>query len=125
MAFEVDPIIGNWYEHLDKGLRFEVVALDEDEGLVEIQYFNGDIEEIELEMWYELEIEPSQPPEDWTGPIDEAESDDLDDDIDTDIESEDWDASQEGLGSGREKWEMDELQEKPNLKSANDAKDRF
>lgn len=112
MAFEVDPIIGNWYEHLDKGLRFEVVAVDEDEGLVEIQYFNGDIEEIELEMWYELEIEPSEPPEDWTGPMDDAETDDLDD-IDTDIESEEWDTSQEELRSGREKWEMDELKDKP------------
>jgi hypothetical protein len=124
MAFEVDPIIGNWYEHLDKGLRFEVVAIDEDEGLVEIQYFNGDIEEIELEMWYDLEIEPSEPPEDWTGPMDDAESDDLDD-IDTDIESDDWDTSQEELRSSGEKWEIDELKDKPDWKSANETKDRF
>lgn len=108
MAFEVDPIIGNWYEHLDKGLRFEVVALDEDEGLVEIQYFNGDIEEIELEIWYELEIEPSQPPEDWTGPIDDIETDDSDD-IQPDIDSEDWDMSQQEPAGNSKKWRIDEL----------------
>jgi hypothetical protein len=122
MAFEVDPIIGNWYEHLDKGLRFEVVALDEDEGLVEIQYFNGDVEEIELEMWYELEIEPSEPPEDWTGPMDDADSDDLDD-IDTDMESEDLDISQQPLRSSRERWEINELEEKSDWKSTNDSED--
>jgi hypothetical protein len=124
MAFEVDPIIGNWYEHLDKGLRFEVVAIDEDEGMVEIQYFNGDVEEIEMEMWFELEIEPSEPPEDWTSSIDDAESDDLDD-METDIESEDWDTSQQALRSSPERWEKGELEEKSDWKSANDAEDRF
>ena len=33
MSTEVDPIVGNWYQHLDKGQRFLVVAFDEKEGL--------------------------------------------------------------------------------------------
>ncbi|WP_455198264.1 DUF6763 family protein [Kaarinaea lacus] len=29
MSTEVDPIVGNWYQHLDKGQRFLVVAFDD------------------------------------------------------------------------------------------------
>ncbi len=29
MDNELDPIVGNWYRHLDKGQIFRVVALDE------------------------------------------------------------------------------------------------
>ena len=29
MTTESDPIMGNWYCHLDKGQRFRVVAIDE------------------------------------------------------------------------------------------------
>ena len=32
MPTEADPILGNWYRHLDKGQKFWVVALNEDEG---------------------------------------------------------------------------------------------
>lgn len=77
MATDTDPIIGNWYRHLDKGQEFIVVALDDDRGLVEVQHFDGDIEEIERETWYGLPLETIEQPEDWTGPIDDIELDDL------------------------------------------------
>ncbi len=77
MATDVDPIVGNWYEHLDRSQEFEVVELDEDKGIVEIQYYDGDLDEIDLEEWYNLNIEPIEAPEDWTGPIDNIEQDDL------------------------------------------------
>lgn len=77
MASETDPIIGNWYRYLDKGLKFEVVAIEEESGIIETQYFDGDIEELDLEDWYEMDIEPIAEPEDWTGPMDEIERDDL------------------------------------------------
>lgn len=116
MAIEIDPIVGNWYEHLDKGLKFEVVAVDEDEALVEVQYFNGDIEEIDLETWYELEIEPAEAPEDWTGPMDSIETDDMDY-TETDMDAEDWEVSQQEVGPRQEKWETQEPEE--NLKDFN------
>ena len=62
MTTEADPIVGNWYQHLDKGQKFEVVAFDKDEGWVEIQYFDGDVDEIDLDAWYELDIEPIEAP---------------------------------------------------------------
>ena len=91
MPTEADPIIENWYQHLDKGQKFRVVALNEDEGLVEIQHFDGDVEEIDTDNWYELDIEPIEAPENWTGPIDIGETDDLGTGI-TDTTADDWDA---------------------------------
>ncbi len=89
MGTEADPIIGNWYEHLDKGLSFEVVAVDEDSGTVEIQYFDGDLEELSLEAWYQQDVEPSEAPEDWTGVMDDVATDDLGY-SETEMKREDW-----------------------------------
>ncbi len=93
MTTEADPVVENWYQHLDKGQKFRVVALSEDDRSVEIQYFDGDVEEIALDDWYELEIEPVEAPENWTGPIDVGEVDDLVTQI-TDTTAEDWAAPQ-------------------------------
>ena len=77
MPTEADPIIGTWYEHTDKGQKFEVVSLDEDNGVIGIQYFDGDLDEIDLDTWYEMDIVTSEAPEDWTGPVDEVPKDDV------------------------------------------------
>ncbi|MBS1221541.1 MAG: hypothetical protein H6R24_732 [Proteobacteria bacterium] len=74
---DVDPIIGNWYRNQETGNDFEVVALDEDAQTIEIQYFDGEVEELDLDAWYELAIESIEEPEDWSGPFDQMESDDL------------------------------------------------
>ena len=44
------PGIGDWYR-LSGGALFEVVALDDDDGTVEIQYFDGTLEEMDIEDW--------------------------------------------------------------------------
>ncbi len=71
MATDVDPIVGSWYQLPDKSQPFEVISLDEDIGLVEIQYLDGDQEELELDTWYELDVEPTDAPEEWIGSIDD------------------------------------------------------
>lgn len=63
------PTIGDWYKD-ESGNTFEVVAFDEDEGTIEIQYFDGAIEELELDSWQDLVIQPIEPPEDWSGSLD-------------------------------------------------------
>ena len=63
------PVVGEWYM-LPRGESFEVVAYDHEEETVEIQYFDGAVEEFELEMWLELSAEPIEPPEDWSGSVD-------------------------------------------------------
>ena len=74
---DVDPIIGNWYRNEDTGAEFEVVALDEDMQTIEIQYTDGEVEELELDTWYDLPVERIEMPDDWSGPFDDLESDDL------------------------------------------------
>jgi hypothetical protein len=63
------PVIGEWYRR-PGGESFEVVAIDPDDRTIEIQYFDGTIEELELDDWVEDSIEASEPPEDWTGSVD-------------------------------------------------------
>lgn len=89
MTTEIDPIVDNWYYHLDKGQRFYVVAVDEDSGIVEIQYFDGDVEEISLDDWYDMDIELGDEPENWSGAMDIGEIDDLGTEI-TDTGPGDW-----------------------------------
>jgi len=76
MIGELEPIEGNWYHYIDKEQDFMVVDVNEKEGTVDIQYFDGDIEELEMEEWEEMDLEEIEPPEDWTGPLDDLEADD-------------------------------------------------
>jgi len=64
------PVVGEWYRRLVNGALFEVVAIDRDDGTLEVQHFDGTVEELELESWEEQEIEEAQPPEDWSGSVD-------------------------------------------------------
>lgn len=99
--FKKNPEIGTWYRHLDKGHEFQVVAFDQDEGLVEIQYFDGDLEEIDLDSWHGLDIEPIAEPESWSGPLDIGEMDDLGTEI-TDTEPGDWLEPETGVAAEEE-----------------------
>ena len=89
MVTQLDPIIGNWYQQQESGQTFEVVAVDADEGTVDIQHFDGDIEELSVDGWYQLDIESSEPPEDWTGAIDDVMRDNLGF-TDMEMRREDW-----------------------------------
>ena len=63
------PVIGEWYRRVG-GETFEVVAIDTDDRTIEIQYFDGAVEELDLEDWVEEEIALTEAPEDWTGSVD-------------------------------------------------------
>jgi hypothetical protein len=84
-----DPIVNQWYYHLDKGQRFFIAAVDEELETVEIQHFDGDLEEMSFEEWWALDIELSVAPENWAGPMDIGESDDLGTER-SDTSSRDW-----------------------------------
>lgn len=90
MTNELEPIVGCWYHHLDKGQLFNVIAVDDDIGWVEIQYFDGGLEEFDRDEWDQLNIELSEEPEDFSGAMDIAEIDDLGGTNVTDTEPEDW-----------------------------------
>ena len=88
------PNVGSWYKNQDINNLFEVVATDED-GNVEIQYFAGEIEEIDLDTWNELDLKLVPPPEDWSGPY-EVSRDDLGY-SDSSYQPEDWSGPLSGI----------------------------
>ncbi len=67
------PGIGDWYR-LNGGALFEVVAYDADDGTIEIQYFDGTVEELDIEdwqaQWEDGALEAAEAPEDWSGSVD-------------------------------------------------------
>ena len=71
---EILPQVGDWYRK-PTGNVFEVVAIDESDSTVELQHYDGTVEEIDIDSWEEMSFEPSQPPEDWTGSFDMAKED--------------------------------------------------
>jgi hypothetical protein len=73
MIGEIDPIEGNWYCRLDKEDDFMVVDVNEEVGTVDIQYLDGDIEELDIGEWNEMDLEEIEVPEDWPGPLGELE----------------------------------------------------
>jgi len=63
------PAIGQWFRR-PNGPLFEVVAIDEDGATVEIQQFDGTIDEFDIERWPELLLVEVSAPEDWSGSVD-------------------------------------------------------
>jgi casein kinase II subunit beta len=93
---EYAPTPGKWYENKDEEETFRVLSVDEDDELVEIEYVDGEIEELDLDTWHELDLELTEEPEGWAGDDededeeeDEEDFDDEDDDEDDDDDDDD------------------------------------
>ena len=63
------PVIGQWFRR-PNGTLFEVVAIDDDDRTVEIQQFDGTIDELDIERWPDLLLTEISAPEDWSGSVD-------------------------------------------------------
>lgn len=73
-GFTVVPVVGERYQRLDRPQPFQVVAIDEDDETVDIEYFDGTVDEWPLWHWLELEIERSGAPPDTSGALDGDET---------------------------------------------------
>jgi hypothetical protein len=101
MSYDIEPVAGGWYRHLDKDLVFRVIAVDEDNDTVQLQHYDGDLEEIDSAEWFAMDLELADEPEDWgAGPIDEE-------DKDGDLDDADSDARTGGSPRGND-WDEDE-----------------
>lgn len=107
MAREFEPVVGQWYENIDENESFRVLSVDEDAELIEIEYLDGDIEEIDVDTWAEFDLDKIEQPEGWSGADvgvkdkdkdkdkdkkdddDDDEDDDWDDDDDDDLDEDD------------------------------------
>ena len=77
MATITDPVRGRWYKDVENDLTFKVVAIDESDESIEVQYLNGDIGEYDNDTWYNSTFDYIEAPEDWSAPFGEMETDDL------------------------------------------------
>ena len=75
----IEPVVGDWYR--SHGQLFEVVAIDEDDDIVEVQHADGDLEEIDMDDWSTRcragSLAESEPPEDSRLAIDGEEAGDF------------------------------------------------
>jgi hypothetical protein len=92
---DYEPVPGQWYENLEEEESFRVLSVDEDSELVEIEYLDGDIEEIDLEAWHEMDLEHTDEPEGWSEPEEDEEDEDEDEDEDFDEDDDDDDDDDE------------------------------
>ena len=102
MSRDYEPVPGQWYENLEEEESFRVLSMDEDSELLEIEYLDGDIEEIDLEAWHEMDLERIAEPEGWSESDDEDEAEE-DDDWDEDDEEDDDDLDEDEDGGDEER----------------------
>jgi hypothetical protein len=103
---DYEPVAGQWYENLEEEEQFRVLKVDEDSELVEIEYLDGDIEEIDVEAWHEMDLDRIEEPEGWSKSDDEDEAeddDDWDEDEDED-DDDDWDDDEEDADEERDEY---------------------
>jgi hypothetical protein len=88
---DYEPVPSQWYENVEEEESFRVLSVDEDSELIEIEYLDGDIEEIDLETWHEMDLERIEEPEGWS----ESDDEDADEDEEDDEDEDDWDDDDE------------------------------
>ena len=94
MSRDYEPAKGQWYQNVEEDETFRVLSVDEDAELVEIEYLDGDIEEMDIDTWHEMDLEKIEEPEGWADKDDDDDDDedeDEDEDEDLDDEDDDWD----------------------------------
>ena len=74
-----DAVVGQWYLRQDTGETFWVTDQDNESGTVEIQTSDGDLDELDDEVWQSLPLALAGPPQDWTGPMDDVVVEDQED----------------------------------------------
>ncbi len=101
---DYEPVKGQWYENGEEDETFRVLSVDEDAELVEIEYLDGDIEELDIDSWHEMDLERIPVPEGWTEAADADDDDDWDEDEedededDEDEDDDDWDEDEDEDG---------------------------
>jgi hypothetical protein len=104
---DYEPVPGQWYENLEDEESFRVLTVDEDSELVEIEYLDGEVEEIDLETWHEMDLEQTDEPEGWSESDEEEDEEEEEEDED---DEDDWDEDEDD--DDDEDWDEDEEDER-------------
>lgn len=75
MTTPFEPVIGEWYK-MPEGTVFEVVAINEHDGTIDVQYADGTVGEYDVETWGTLELVTVAPPDDSAAAYDDVDSSD-------------------------------------------------
>ena len=95
MGRDYDPVPGQWYQDLDEEALFLVLSIDPDAEIVEIQYEDGEIEQLDLDTWHELDLNKAEQPEGWAGSVAADEDDEDWEEEEEDEDDDDWDEDDE------------------------------
>ena len=107
MGRDYEPVKGQWYENVEEDETFRVLSVDEDAELVEIEYLDGDIEELDIDAWHEMDLERIAEPEGWAAnEVEEAEEEEEEEEEEDEDEDDDWDEDDEDEDD--DDWEDDE-----------------
>ena len=101
MGRDYEPVPGQWYENLEEEETFQVLNIDEDSELIEIQYLDGDVEEMDLEAWHEMDLEKTEEPEGWSASEEEDEEEEEEEEDDED----DWDEDEDEDDEEDDDWD--------------------
>jgi hypothetical protein len=110
MSHELEPKVGRWYRNVDEEELFKVIDIDEDDGVIGIKTVEGDVEELDLSEWVELDLEHAEAPEDYVDPDDEDDEDEDEDEEESEKEDEEDERPSRGRGgrSTRDDWDDDD-----------------
>ncbi|MCR4300395.1 MAG: hypothetical protein NUV51_02180 [Sulfuricaulis sp.] len=90
MPMHDEPVVGAVYKDLEEdGRTFEVIAFDENDGTIKIQYSDGSTGEIDLDDWYGMDLERLKSDDDEDDPDEGKSAEDDDTDLDDDVELDD------------------------------------
>ena len=98
MSRDNEPVRGQWYENVEEDETFRVLTVDEDSELIEIEYLDGDIEELDIEAWHEMDLELTSEPEGWSDEDEDEEEEEEEEEEDEDEDDDDdWDDDDDDL----------------------------
>ena len=108
MSRDKEPVVGQWYINAEEEETFRVITVDEDAEMVEIEYLDGEIEELDIDEWHELDLELTTEPEGWSEDDDEEDEDEDEWDEDEEEDEDDWEEDEDedgdnGHDDGRER----------------------
>jgi len=100
MKREID-CVGQWYLRPDTRETFQLIDWDDLSGAARVQMCDGNLDEIDEDSWRALSPEPVDAPEDWTGPLDNLETSEVDE-----LLAQSEAPSQDDFVDHREPWEI-------------------
>jgi len=108
MRDELEPTVGKWYLDVELDEPFRIAAIDEEREVIQVRYLDGETDEIALDDWSDLDLEPAEPPEDEPEKEDESEGNWREPEA---AEADDWDDEEEDEDDCDDEDEEDELRD--------------